>query len=78
MDQNRIDSLKQRRSVKIKENSVDNKYKDISNPFPAEQELVGTLQLDDSSLDKTLINNQGISSILTRRTRGGGPFVRKK
>ena len=36
-----------------KENLVDNKYKDISNPFPLEQELDDTLQLDESSLDKT-------------------------
>ena len=29
MDQNRIDSLNLKRSGKIKENSVDNKYRDI-------------------------------------------------
>ena len=62
MNQNPIDSLKLKRSGKIKENLFDNKYKDISNPFPAKQELDGTLQLDDLSLDKTLINNRHISS----------------
>ena len=58
VDQNQKDSLK----AEIKENLVDNKYKDISNPFPAEQELDDTLQLNDSSSDKTLLNNRSISS----------------
>ena len=53
MDQNKIDSSKLKRSGKIKENLVYNKYKDISNHFPPEQELDDTLQLDDLSLDKT-------------------------
>ena len=43
VDQNQIDSLKLKRSGEIKENLVDYKYKDISNPFPAEQELDDTL-----------------------------------
>ena len=53
VDQNQTDSLKLKRSGQIKENLVHNKYKDIFNPFPAEQELDDTLQLDDSSLDNT-------------------------
>ena len=53
MDQNQIDSLKLKKSGKIKENLVDYKYKDTLNPFPAEQELYDTLQLDDSRFKKT-------------------------
>ena len=53
VDQNQLYSLKLKRSGKIKGNLVDNKYKDISNPFPAKQELDDTLQLDDSRFDKT-------------------------
>ena len=60
VNQNRIDSLKLKRSGKINENLVDNKYKFISNLFPAEQELGDTLQLDDSSLAKTLFNDRSI------------------
>ena len=52
VNQNQIDSLKLRKSGKIEGNLDDNKYKDISNPFPDEQELNDTLQLDDSILDK--------------------------
>ena len=62
MDQNQIDSFKLKRSGKIKENLVDYKYKDISNTFPAKQELDTPLQLDDSRFDKTLINDRSISS----------------
>ena len=58
VDQNQIDSLKLKRSGEIEENLVDNEYKDISNLFPAERELDDTLQLDDSSLDKTLIKDR--------------------
>ena len=57
VNQNPIDSWKLKRSGRIKENLVNNEYKDISKPFPAHQELHDTLQLDDSSLDMTLINN---------------------
>ena len=70
VDQNQIDAFKVKRSGKIKENLVDNKQKGISNPFPAEQELDDTLQLDDSSLDKTLINDQSISSENSSKTSG--------
>ena len=62
VDQDQIDSLKLKISGKNKENLVDYGYKDISNPFPAEQELDDTLQLDDSRFDKTLINDRSISS----------------
>ena len=70
VNQNQIDSLKLERSCKIKENLVDNKYKDIFNPFPADQELDDTLQLDYSILDKTLINNRSISSENSSKTTG--------
>ena len=53
VNQNQIDSMKLTRSGKIKENLVDNEYKDISNAFPAEQELDDTLQLDDLSSYKS-------------------------
>ena len=62
VDHNQIDSVKLKISGKIKGNLVYNKYKDISNSFPAEQELDDTLQLDDSRFDKTLINDRSISS----------------
>ena len=39
--------------VKNRENSSDNKYQNISEPFPIEQELDNTLQLDNSSSVKT-------------------------
>ena len=70
VDLNQIDSLKLKRSGKIKENLVDCKYKDISNTFPAEQELDNTLQLDDSRFDKTLINDRSISSEKSSKTSG--------
>ena len=62
-----IVDLNQNGSLKIKpirsrEFSTDNKCQNISDPIPIEQELDNTLKLDDSSLDKTLINNQSISS----------------
>ena len=62
VDQNQIDALKLKRSHKINENLVDNEFQDIFNSFPTEQEYDNTLQLDDSSLDKTLINTQSMLS----------------
>ena len=50
------------KSVKDRENVSDNKYQKIPNPFPNEQELYNCLQLDDSSLDKTLIDTQSMLS----------------
>ena len=70
VDQNQIDSLKIKISGKIKAKLGDNKYKDISNPFPAEQELDDTLQLEDSSLEQTLNNNRSTSSENSSKTSG--------
>ena len=70
VDQNQIDSLKLKISGKIKENLFNNKYKDIPNPFPAEQEMDDALQQDDSSLGKTLINDRSISSENSSETCG--------
>ena len=63
----KIVDLKQKGSLKIKpvrsrEYLADNKYKNIPDPIPTEQELDNTIKLGDLSLDKTLINNQSISS----------------
>ena len=70
VDQNQIDSLKLKRSGKIKKNLVDYKYKDVLNTFSAEQELDNTLQLDDSRFDTTLINDRSISSENSSKTTG--------
>ena len=61
----KIVDLNQKGSLKIKpirngEYLTDNKCQNIPDPIPTEQELDNTLKLDDSSLDKTLINNKCI------------------
>ena len=61
VDINQKDSLKIK-PVRSREYLADNKCQNIPAPIPTEQELDNILKLDDSSLDKTLINNQSISS----------------
>ena len=58
VDQKQKSFLKIKGSIKNRENLSDNMYQNIRKLFPTEQELDDTLQLDDSSLDKTLINTQ--------------------
>ena len=58
----KIVDLNQKGNLKIKpirnrEYLTDNKCQNIPDPIPTEQELDNTLKLDDSCLDKTLINN---------------------
>ena len=62
--------MKLKRSGKIKGNLVDNNYRDILNPFPAEQELDDTVELDDSLFYKSLINDRSISSENSSKTSG--------
>ena len=71
----KIIDLNQKGSLKIKpvrnrEYLTDNKCQNIPNLIPTEQELDNTLKLDDSSLDKTLINNQSISRENSEKTCG--------
>ena len=71
----KIVDLNQKGSLKIKpitnrESLNDNKCQNIPHLIPAEPELDNTLKLDDSSLDKTLINNQSISSENSEKTSG--------
>ena len=71
----KIVDLNQKGTLKIKpirnrEFLTDNKCQNIPDPIPTEQELDNTLKLDDSSLDKTLINNQNISSENSEKTSG--------
>ena len=56
--------------VRNREYLADNKCHNIPDPIPTEQELYNTLRLDDSSLYKTLINNQSISSENLEKTSG--------
>ena len=56
--------------IRNREYSTDNKCQNIPDPIHTEQELDNTLKLDDSSLDKTLINNQSISSENSEKTSG--------
>ena len=71
----KIVDLNQKGSLKIKpirnrEYLTDNKCQNITDPIPTEQELDNTLKSDDSSLDKTLIDNQSISSENSEKTCG--------
>ena len=71
----KIVDLNQKGNLKIKpirnrEYSTDNKCQNIPDPVPTEQELDNTLKLDDSNLDKTLINNQNISRENSEKTSG--------
>ena len=71
----KIVDLNQKGSLKIKpvknrEYLADNKCQNIPDPIPSEQELVNNLKLDDSSIDKTLTNNQSISSENSEKTSG--------
>ena len=71
----KIVDLNEKGNLKIKpirnrEYLTDNKCQNILDPIPTEQELDNTLKLDDSSLDKTLISNQSISSENSEKTSG--------
>ena len=57
VDQNQTESLKLKRSGKIKENLVDNKYKDISNAFPTDSPIFSR-QYEFSPFNKEEITKQ--------------------
>ena len=56
--------------VRNREYLADNKCQNIPDPILTEEELDNTLKLDDSSFDKTLINNQSISSENSEKPKG--------
>ena len=68
--------INQKRSLKMKKPAInreylaDNECQNILDPIPTGQEFDNTLKLDDSSLDKTLINIKSILSESSEKTRG--------
>ena len=56
--------------IRNREYLTDNKCQNIPDQIPTEQDLDNTFKLDDSSLDKTLINNQSISRKNSGKTKG--------
>ena len=69
IDLNQKSSLKIKEPVRNGEYLADNKCQYIPDSIPTEQELDNILKLDDSSLDKTPINNQSVSSGNSEKTR---------